>query len=339
MVRFAAVELGGTSIRVAIAEGEVTNVVERATFACESPAATLGKVRTWLADRSFDALGVASFGPIEPRKWQPKYGFITTTPKPGWQNVDVLGGLGAHALGVPVAFDTDVNAPAVSEFRATVATRPTLTSCAYVTVGTGVGVGLVVNGLPVHGMLHPEAGHCPVPRAPGDAWQCAPDLRIPSGIEANTSAPALASRAGVNQAELHTLSDAHPMWDDAAHYLAALCVDLTLITSVERIVLGGGVLARAVLYDKVRARFIALLNGYLELDELTPERIDEYIVAPAHGADAGLVGALTLAQDALAERASSRRRRASGVLRTAGIGALVTAAFLIGAHMGRARRG
>jgi fructokinase len=317
----------------------VTNIVERATFVCESPDVTLGKVRAWLGTRAFDSLGVASFGPIEPRKWQPKYGFITTTPKPGWQNVDVLGGLGARALSVPVAFDTDVNAPAVSEFRAAAATRPTLASCAYITVGTGVGVGLVVNGAPVHGLLHPEAGHCPVPRAPRDTWQCAPDQRIPSGIEANVSAPALASRAGVSQAQLHTLSDADPMWDDAAHYLAALCVDLTLITSVERIVLGGGVMARAVLYDKVRAQFIALLNGYLDLEELTPERIGEYIVAPVHGADAGLVGALTLARDALLEKAASRRQCASGVLRAAGVGALVAAAFLVGAHVGRVRRG
>jgi fructokinase len=333
--RLAAVELGGTSIRVAIAEGEVSNIVARESFACDVPDATLGKVRAWLADHSFDALGVASFGPIEPRRWQPKYGFITSTPKPGWGDVDVLGGLGAYALRVPVAFDTDVNAPAVSEFRAAQAAQPLLTSCAYVTVGTGVGVGLVVNGKPVHGMLHPEAGHCPAPRAPGDEWECTLGLRIPTGIEANVSAPALASRAGVSQSELAQLDDDHPMWDHAAHYLAVLCVDLVLIASVERIVLGGGVMARRCLYNKVRARFRALLNGYLQLDELSEQSIGSYIVPPAHGADAGLIGALTLARDALHEASADRRRARELVLRAAGVGALVVAALLVGVRLGR----
>lgn len=338
--RFAAVELGGTSIRVAIAEGECSNIVARESFVTGDPVETLARVHAWLSCHKFDALGVASFGPIEPRRGRAKYGFITTTPKPGWQDVDVLGMLRAADFGVPVAFDTDVNAPAVAEFRAARSSAPQLTSCAYMTVGTGIGVGLVINGAPVHGMLHPEAGHCPAPAPPGDSWRNTLGHLIPSGIEANVCAPALAARAGVAQSELAALPDSHPVWDQCAHYLAVLCVDLTLITSVERIVIGGGVPARASLLPRVRAKFLELLNGYLRLDELTPERVDEYIVAPANGADAGLVGALTLARDAAEERAghgkvgltpTATRSLAAGAVAMAG----ACLAFAVGLLVGR----
>ncbi|KAJ1617553.1 hypothetical protein T492DRAFT_1098967 [Pavlovales sp. CCMP2436] len=337
--RLAAVELGGTTLRVAIAKGLPTNIVTRATFVCDVPEATLGKVRAWLACQTFDALGVASFGPIEPRPSQPKYGFITTTPKPGWRDVDVLGGLGAFAFGVPVVFDTDVNAPAVSEFRAAAAVDESLTSCAYITIGTGVGVGLVVSGLPVHGMLHPEGGHCPMPAAPGDTWCCPLDLAIPNGVEAYVSAPALASRAGVSQAELATLSDSDPMWEYTAYYLAVLCANLVLLTSVERIVIGGGVMARASLYPKVRAQLLAILNGYLQLDQLTHAGVNEFIVPPAHGADAGLVGALTMAHDALAAAHEARRRARSRTLSSPfSWGVALGAALLVGVQVGRKLR-
>lgn len=336
MPRFAAVELGGTSVRVAIAENECTNIVARQTFPCGAPEETLASVKAWLGGHFFDALGVASFGPIEVRRSQPKYGFITTTPKSGWADVDVLGGIGARELKVPVAFDTDVNAPAVSEYRAAAAREPGLTSCAYITVGTGVGVGLVVNSLPVHGMLHPEAGHCPVPNAPGDSWECPLDLRIPCGVEARVSAPALASRAGVSQSELAHVPDSDPMWDYTAHYLACLCVDLVLIASVERIVLGGGVMGRACLLPKVRARFLELLNGYVRLEQLQPGHVDEYIVPPAHGNDAGLIGALTIAHDALASsREEATRKGPTLALGAAALVGIVGAALLVGMRLGR----
>ncbi|KAG8470602.1 hypothetical protein KFE25_009023 [Diacronema lutheri] len=334
-MRLAAVELGGTSIRVAIAEGNSINIVARESFPCDAPEVTLGKVRAWLAVHPFDALGVASFGPIEVRKSQPKYGFITTTPKHGWVDVDVLGGIGARALNVPVAFDTDVNAPAVSEYRAAAATDPTLTSCAYITIGTGVGVGLVVNGLPVHGMLHPEGGHCLVPNAPGDSWQCPLDLRIPSGVEARVSAPALASRAGVSQSELGGVPDSDPMWDFTAHYIATLCANLALLVSVERIVLGGGVMARESLYPKVRARCRQLLNGYLQCEQLLPQNIDSYIVPPAHRKDAGLIGALTLARDALLASRAEKARARGAITSAASCAALVSASLLAAVLLGR----
>ena len=167
ILRFAGVEAGGTTWVVAIAEGDPTNIVDREEFSTSTPSAVLGNVVGWLKLREFDCLGVASFGPIDLHAESPQYGFITTTPKPGWKNTDILGPL-RKGLGLPddfpLGFDTDVNAPAMAEFKES--SDSALTSCAYITVGTGVGVGLVFNGHPLHGLLHGEGGHISVPVYP-----------------------------------------------------------------------------------------------------------------------------------------------------------------------------
>ena len=223
-VRYAGVEAGGTTWVVAIAAGDPTRVVERASFATgDRPDAVLAQVVAWLAAREFDTLGVASFGPIDlHRHTSPRYGYITTTPKPGWRDTDVLGPL-RRGLNLPdhfpLAFDTDVNAPALAEFMAARADGYDLSSCAYVTVGTGIGVGLVINGAPLRGMLHGEGGHVSVPRLAGDdgvagtngagvgaypasTWACA---------EAMCNSAALARRAGCSVHELAALPDDHPV--------------------------------------------------------------------------------------------------------------------------------
>ena len=162
--RFAAVEGGGTTFRVAIAEGDPTNVKLHAEFPTTTPAETLGKVCAWLGKHKYDAIGIASFGPIDPTPGSRTFGFITTTPKPGWKNTDIVGPI-MDVRRVPFMFDTDVNAPAMAEFTLGGLRRDGCSSCAYVTVGTGIGVGLVVNGQCVHGLLHPEAGMVSVPRS------------------------------------------------------------------------------------------------------------------------------------------------------------------------------
>ena len=162
----AAVEGGGTTYVVAIAKDKPENIIERASFPTTTPEETLAKCKAWLAQRSFDALGIATFGPVDPRTSSKTYGHITKTPKKLWRDADVVGAL--DVFGVPIKFDTDVNAPALSEYRAMVLKGEDPSCVAYATVGTGVGVGLVVNGAPVHGLLHPEAGHACVPRYPGD---------------------------------------------------------------------------------------------------------------------------------------------------------------------------
>ena len=158
VLKLAAVEGGGTTFVVAIAHDEPTNIVERAEFPTTTPAETLGKCCQWLSTRTYDSLGVATFGPVDLNPNSPTFGYITTTPKPGWKNTDVLGPLCAIRPSAPCKFDTDVNAPALAEFLDMQRLGHKGSSCAYITVGTGIGVGLVVNGQPVHGLMHPEGG-------------------------------------------------------------------------------------------------------------------------------------------------------------------------------------
>lgn len=155
-MKFAAVEGGGTSWAVAIMEDTCDNIIERTRFSTTSPEETLGAIKTWLSERTFDAIGVASFGPIDANVNSEYFGFITSTPKPNWAFVDVIGLLGVREMNVPFRFDTDVNAPAYAEYI--LDNDSNIASCAYITVGTGIGVGLVCNGRTVHGLMHPEAG-------------------------------------------------------------------------------------------------------------------------------------------------------------------------------------
>ena len=302
--RYAAVELGGTSIRVAIAEGKADNIVERDQFPTTTPEKDIPKLIQWLKCRQpFVSLGIASFGPIDPRKGSATYGFITTTPKKAWRNTDLVGPF-KKAFDCPIGFDTDVNAPAFYEYEHAKSLGADITSCAYVTVGTGVGVGLVVNGKNVHGMLHPEAGHVLCPQMPNDTFKGLEDWTIPMGVEAHTCSLALAKQSNVSIAQLKDLKDDNPIWDTAAYYLAVLCVNLILIVSPERIVLGGGVFNRTCLYDKVRSQVQRLLNGYIQVDSVTTSKIDSFIVSPIHKGDAGLVGALSLS---IASSSSSKQ--------------------------------
>lgn len=296
--RYAAVELGGTSIRVAIAEDRADNIVVRKTFLTTTPEKDLPMIKRFLKEQKpFISLGIASFGPIDPRKSSETYGYITSTPKKLWRNTDLVGSF-RKDFDVPIGFDTDVNAPAMFEYMHARENGAEISSCAYITVGTGVGVGLVVNGKNVHGLLHPEAGHILCPPKAGDDFPGLDGWAIPQGVEAHTCSLALAKQSGVKFQELKDLPDNDPLWDTAAYYLAVLCVNLILIASPERIVIGGGVLNRTVLYPKIRSNIQRLLNGYIQVDAITTDKIDQYVVAPAFSGDAGLVGALSLALDA-----------------------------------------
>jgi len=223
--------------------------------------------------------------------------------------------------------ETDVNAPAMAEYEyctrsrsrsRSSSTTSTISSLAYITVGTGIGVGLVINGKPVHGMMHPEGGHVPVVPLGGDdfaySWGDKSPFKGKNTVEGTASSVALTERLALvsqltessafqSREGLKDLSDDDPIWDHAANALANLCVTLSLVTSVEKIVFGGGVMNREVLYDKIRSRTKELLNGYLDLPQVTTEEgLIEYIgpsVWKEQGA--GMVGALVLAQVALEE--------------------------------------
>ncbi|CAM9330331.1 unnamed protein product [Phaeothamnion confervicola] len=347
MVVYAAVEGGGTTWRVAIAEDHPSNIKEMEVFdTLDDAQEQLRVIRAWLDKRSFDCLGIATFGPVDPKPNSDKYGFITTTPKPGWKNVDVVGALSDGKR--PCKFDTDVNAPAVAEYMWH--RREGDESCAYITVGTGVGVGLVINGKPVHGLMHPEAGHLCLRRMEGDTYPGCDETFGGPSVEGLCNTIAIADRKGVGRGELAALSDDDPVWDAVAHTLGGLCASLVLVASPERIVLSGGVLNRTILYPKTRDWCRRLLNGYIDHPSLNTSAIDDYIVPSGFGQKAGIVGALTLAylarEEALAGSADGGGGgailcKAKRVVQRPWVAALLgaAAAFLATAAAVGARRG
>lgn len=308
MVRFAAIEGGGTKWIAAICEGEPSNIIEKAEFeTLPSPLETLTHVKNWLLTKSFDSIGVASFGPIDANKNSPSYGFITSTPKPGWRNANVLKFLGVYDefQHLPCLFDTDVNAPALAEFKyhqknkgeapSSSEAGHHATSGAYITIGTGVGVGLIINNESVKGLLHPEAGHISVRPCPGDEFYEGSCPFHGTCIEGMCSIGSLAKRLNCSKHDLPSYPDDNPIWDKAAYYIAQLCVNLTLVASPERISIGGGVLKRASLFPRIRAHFLQGINGYIQHPLLTEEKIDSYLVEPIWKDEAGIVGAAYLA--------------------------------------------
>jgi fructokinase len=285
---FAGVEGGGTTFKVAIAKGTPSNIVESTTF--ETNQSTVQHVLEWLRPRKFDALGLSCFGPLDLDPSSATYGYITTTPKLAFQHYNILGAF--HELHCPKEFDTDVNAAVLAEVHGA---DSGAISAAYVTVGTGVGVGLVTNGQPVHGVLHPEMGHYYPQRREGDTFEGVCPFHKHC-LEGFVSAPAIAKRAGLTQAQLADLPDEHAIWDQVGYYLAQLCVTLILTISPHRIVLGGGVMKREALFPIIRRHTTALLHGYIAHKRV--QEVDQLIVPSQYGDNGGLVGALELARQA-----------------------------------------
>ena len=246
------------------------------------------------------AIGIGSFGPISPDHSAPDYGYITSTPKPGWAQTDIVGAI-ERAFEVPVGFDTDVNAAALGERRWGGAQG--LTTFIYLTIGTGIGGGGLSNDRLMHGLLHPEMGHI---RLPHDQ-QADPFLGIcpyhGDCLEGLASGPALNARWGV---PAETLPLDHPAWALQAHYLALACVNFICILSPQRILLGGGVMSQSHLFPLIRQEVQTLLNGYIQVPAIL-QQIDAYIVPPALGNRVGVLGALALAEQAAGE--SSKRTR------------------------------
>jgi fructokinase len=237
------------------------------------------------------AIGIASFGPVDLRPGSDTFGYITSTSKAGWRDTDIARRLTRRA-GVPVGFDTDVNGAALAEGRWGAAKG--LEDFAYVTVGTGIGVGSIVHGRSVYGMNHTELGHIRVVRKSGDKF---PGVCPFHGdcIEGLASGPAIEARAGVPASQLPA---DHPVWDLVAHGLAQLLHTMVLTTAPSRIFLGGGVMAsQSHLFERIRQELKRSLNGYVEAPELE-QGLAEFIVAPGLGTMAGPLGALALAADA-----------------------------------------
>jgi fructokinase len=289
---YGGIEAGGTKWVCAVGSGP-SDVRGTTTFPTTEPDETIGRaVEFFAANGALEAVGVGSFGPIDARRSSRSFGFITTTPKPGWAQTEVAGRL-EESLEVPVAFDTDVNAAALGEQRWGAAAG--LDSFCYLTVGTGIGGGVVVNGGLVHGLLHPELGHMRIPHdriADPFPGSCPYHRDCFEGL---ASGEAMRQRWGQSAQEL----DDDAPWQLEAQYLAIGLVNVVCAVSPERIILGGGVMKEPTLLARVQEGLRELLAGYFDAPEFK-DAIDDFVVRPGLGDRAGVLGAIALAQGASA---------------------------------------
>jgi fructokinase len=290
----AGVELGGTKCVCILGTGpEDVRAIERlSTGEREDTLRNIeGVLDRWRAQYGAPrALGIASFGPVDLHAGSATYGFITSTSKAGWRDTDVAQRLGQRA-GAPLGFDTDVNGAALAEGRWGAARG--LENFAYVTVGTGIGVGSIVRGRSVFGMNHTELGHIRVVRKPGDSFAGVCPFHGDC-IEGLASGPAIESRTGQPASQL---PPEHPAWEFVVHGLAQLLHTMVLTTAPSRIFLGGGVMAQAHLFARIRQELKRSLNGYVQAAELE-QGLGQYVVPPGLADMAGPLGALALAADA-----------------------------------------
>lgn len=289
-MRIGAIEAGGTKFVCGVGD-EQGRVLDSVQFPTKSPAETMPKVIEYFADKGVEAIGIGSFGPIELDKSSPQYGHITTTPKPGWSNYDVLGTL-RQVYDVPYGWDTDVNAAALGE--ATWGAACGLDSAVYFTIGTGVGVGVYVEGKLVHGLVHPEVGHVLVRRHPQDefAGSCPYHGDCLEGMAAG---PALEKRWKMQGRDIPL---DHEAWAIEAFYIGQAVSNIILTLSPKKIILGGGVMQQGHLFPLIREEVRRNLNGYVNAKAVL-EDIDSYIVPPGLGNQAGLSGAVALGIQAL----------------------------------------
>lgn len=291
----AGVELGGTKVVCILATGP-NDVRDEVRIPTTTPAETLGAVQAclqgWRSANNFNAIGVGSFGPLQLDQTSSDYGRIGMTPKPGWSGADLLTGL--RTFGVPIVLDTDVNGAAIAEGLWGAARE--LTSWAYITVGTGIGVGTIVEGQPVRGLGHSEAGHLRVPRLAGHegfAGLC-PFHR--DCVEGLASGPAIEARAG---ARAETLSPDSRAWDEPVHALAILCHNLVMTSVPQRIAIGGGVGAgQPHLLPRLRQALSDSLGDYGHGSGIVGD-IDHFLVDPGLAERAGPLGAVALGLAAL----------------------------------------
>lgn len=291
--RLAGLELGGTKCIAVLAEED--RIVARERVTTGEPRETLAALRRligrWHDDAALAGLGIGAFGPLTLDPASPRYGRIGNTPKRAWRDADVVDPFAG--LGMPIALDTDVGGAALAEGRWGAAQGARVHI--YLTVGTGVGGGLIVDGAPVHGLLHPEMGHIRVRRAPGDgfAGHCPYHGDCLEGL---VSGPAIAARAGQ---PADTLPPDHPVWSRVAGELGDFVATMLLSVSAERIVLGGGLgSGQAHLLPGIRAAARAALAGYLDGERALD--LEAVVVPAALGGDAGPLGAIALAMAAAA---------------------------------------
>lgn len=280
------IEAGGTKFVCAV--GDTPHTIQALTsIPTTTPTETLQRVIAFFQPYTLCSLGLATFGPIDLDRASPSYGRILSTPKLAWKGCPIVGIL-QTALGVPVAVDTDVNAAALAEFM--YGAGRGCDPLVYLTVGTGIGGGAIIHGRPLHGLMHPEMGHVLLARVPGDTR--------PSGcpfhqdcLEGLASGQAIRLRFGASE----TLPSTHQAWGLEALYLGRALATMAMILSPQRIIIGGGVMHQSHLLPRIREACAQALHGYLPRLK-TASDYEAYIVAPALGDQAGVIGALCLAE-------------------------------------------
>ena len=280
---YGGIEAGGTKMVCAIMDEEC-NIIERASIPTTTPEETIPRMVDYFRDKNIASLGIACFGPVDLNEQSDTYGYITRTPKEGWSYCDFVGPF--KELGVPIGFDTDVNGAVYGEALAGAAKGSD--TAIYITIGTGIGVGVYMGGKLAHGLMHPEAGHILLNRHADDHYDgcCASHKNCFEGL---ASGPSIMKRWGKPAYELY---DQDKVWEIESHYIAQAITDYILCYSPEKIILWGGVMHKEGLLDDIREKVLENLGGYVLVG-------DEYIVAPGLGENAGVIGAGLLGKSIL----------------------------------------
>lgn len=287
-MRLGALEAGGTKMVCAVGD-ETGRIFEQTSIPTETPEITMPKLTAYFKEREVEALGIGCFGPIELDQSSPQYGYITSTPKTAWRNFHMVGAF-ASVLKCPIGFDTDVNASVLGEV--TFGQAGGKNCVIYLTIGTGIGGGIYIDGKLLHGMLHPETGHVLIRKKNNDNYggKCPYHRNCLEGL---ASGPAIEARWGRKAAEL---ADRPEVWDLEADYIAQALTGYILTLSPEMIILGGGVMHQEQLFPLIRDKVTAMLGGYIQTEKL--RSMERYIVPASLHDDQGIMGCLELARRA-----------------------------------------
>ena len=283
-MRIGALEAGGTKMVCAIGD-ENGNIFKQETYPTLTPNETMPKLIEFYKNENIETLGIACFGPIDINPHSLTYGYITTTTKLAWQNFDIVGTF-EKELNVPIGFDTDVNGSALGEYKFGIG--KSVQNLVYITVGTGVGIGVISEGRPIHGMMHPEGGHVILSRHPKDNYKGKCPFHE-NCVEGLAGGPAVEERWGKKAIDL---VDKKEVWELESYYLAQALIDYTMILSPEMIIMGGGIMHNPHLLKMIKENFVKMNNGYIKTKRI--EAIDKYIVLQSLDDKQGILGALYL---------------------------------------------
>ncbi|MDE7368142.1 MAG: ROK family protein [Lachnospiraceae bacterium] len=285
-MKLGALEAGGTKMVCAIGD-ETGKILDQVSISTLTPEETMPKIIDYFQDKDIEALGVAAFGPVDVNPESPNYGRILDTPKLAWRQYPLLSTL-KEALAVPIKLDTDVNGSCLGEM--TYGSAKGLDSVMYITIGTGIGVGIAIGGKLVHGMLHPEAGHILITPQTGDEEHCVCPYHK-NCLEGLASGPSIEKRWGTKAVNL---VDKTEVWELESEYLAQAIMNFILTVSPQRIILGGGVMHQEQLLPLIRKKVQEKMNGYIRTPELAD--MDHYIVPASLNDDQGILGCIRLAE-------------------------------------------